>query len=361
MDLTITRGDVQDIDVVVNSTSVTVQQANSVLVEVTPQQRIEIQIDRSGQINSDWNATGGVAEILNKPALGTMALQDADDVAITGGSITGITDLSVADGGTGASSASGARTNLQAAKSGANTDITSLAGITGGIETADYLQLDSLATPSIGLAKLRWNVDTKTAAFGIVDGTDEVNIGQQMFAYVTNAESVPITRGQAVYLYQAQGNRATVKLANNTGDATSAKTLGLVAQDSIAANQSGFIITQGVLSKVNTSAFAEGTTLYLGATAGGLTSTKPQAPNHLVYIGVVERANAGNGQIYVKPQNGYELDEIHDVLITNPQTNDLIRRTSSGLWTNQQGASGTFTSADGKTITVVGGLIMSIV
>lgn len=34
------------------------------------------------------------------------------NVSITGGSITGITDLAVADGGTGASTASGARTNL---------------------------------------------------------------------------------------------------------------------------------------------------------------------------------------------------------------------------------------------------------
>ena len=44
--------------------------------------------------------------------LGTMSTQNANSVAITGGSITGITDLAVADGGTGASTASGARTNL---------------------------------------------------------------------------------------------------------------------------------------------------------------------------------------------------------------------------------------------------------
>jgi hypothetical protein len=44
--------------------------------------------------------------------LGSIATQDSSNVSITGGSITGITDLTVADGGTGASTASAARTNL---------------------------------------------------------------------------------------------------------------------------------------------------------------------------------------------------------------------------------------------------------
>jgi hypothetical protein len=47
--------------------------------------------------------------------LGTIATQDASNVTITGGAISGITDLPVADGGTGASSASAARANLSAA------------------------------------------------------------------------------------------------------------------------------------------------------------------------------------------------------------------------------------------------------
>lgn len=44
--------------------------------------------------------------------LGTISTQAANSVNITGGTITGITDLAIADGGTGASNAAGARTNL---------------------------------------------------------------------------------------------------------------------------------------------------------------------------------------------------------------------------------------------------------
>ena len=50
--------------------------------------------------------------------LGTLSSQDSDDVTITGGSVTGITDLAVADGGTGASTASVAINNLLPSQSG---------------------------------------------------------------------------------------------------------------------------------------------------------------------------------------------------------------------------------------------------
>lgn len=67
--------------------------------------------------------------------LGSISTQSASNVSITGGSITGITDIAVADGGTGASNAADARSNLGASASGANSDITSLsalASINGG-------------------------------------------------------------------------------------------------------------------------------------------------------------------------------------------------------------------------------------
>ena len=154
-------------------------------------------------------------------------------------------------------------------------------------------------------------------------------------AYVTNAEAVTITKGQVVYIFGAQGDRASVKLAKNTSDTFSSKTLGIVRAD-IAAGQAGWITTQGQVSGINLGAYSPGDVLWLDSVPGGFTATKPQAPYHSVFVGVVERANAGNGLIYVKPQNGVELDELHDVRITSLANNEIIRYNSTlGYWENK--------------------------
>ncbi len=154
-------------------------------------------------------------------------------------------------------------------------------------------------------------------------------------AYVTNAEAVTITKGQVVYIFGASGDRASVKLAKNTSDTFSSKTLGIVRAD-IAAGAAGWITTQGQVSGINLGAYTAGDILWLDSVPGGFTKTKPQAPYHAVFVGVVERANAGNGLIYVKPQNGVELDELHDVRITSVANNEIIRYNSSlGYWENK--------------------------
>jgi hypothetical protein len=180
---------------------------------------------------------------------------------------------------------------------------------------------------------------------------------ETLTASVVNAESVAITKGQVVYLFGATGFRPSVKLAYNTSDATSAKTFGVVSSASIAANGIGTVTCVGVVDGLNLGAYNEGDTLYLGATPGSFTATKPYAPNHLVYVGIVERANAGNGELYVRVQNGYELDEIHDVLISSPTNGQVLGYDfATSLWKNSSTA--TLSAVTGPTstnLTLTGG------
>jgi hypothetical protein len=161
-----------------------------------------------------------------------------------------------------------------------------------------------------------------------------------LLSYVTNAESTTITKGQAVYAFGGQGDRLKVKLASNTTDALSAQTIGVVLSTSIGANQKGLIIMQGQIDGLNlfpTSTWSDGDAVYLGATAGSFSHTKPLAPNHLVYLGFVTTASNGSaGRMYVRVQNGYELGEIHDVSLTSPTNGQVLTYNSStDLWVNQ--------------------------
>jgi hypothetical protein len=149
-----------------------------------------------------------------------------------------------------------------------------------------------------------------------------------LFAYVTNADASTITKGQVVCAFGGTGDRLTVKLANNVGDSTSAQTVGVVLSTSIATNQKGIIIVQGLLDGLSilpTATWADGDPVYLGATPGSITKVKPYAPNHLVYLGVVTTASNGSaGRWYVRVQNGYELDELHNVQAQSPAVNDIL-------------------------------------
>jgi len=266
------------------------------------------------------------------------------------------------------------QTDLQAeldAKALKVTAITAGTGLTGGGDfsqsrtismladvPADSLNFNTAATEANAIGKMFWNATEGAPQVGLAGGNLQLQMGSMLVAYVRNAEATTLNKGEVVYLFGATGNRASVKRASNAADASSSKTIGIVAE-SIGANQNGFIITQGTIDGLSLgSPYVEGDSIYLGNTPGTFTRVKPTQPNHIVFIGVVERANAGNGQLYIRPQNGFELDELHDVLITSPQNNQTILWNSAvTLWTNQTITIGTISglSADlSEKVTSVG-------
>jgi len=159
---------------------------------------------------------------------------------------------------------------------------------------------------------------------------------KRLVTQVTNRSGATMTKGTIVYINGAQGNLPTIAKAIANADATSAQTIGFLQTD-IADNASGYIVIAGKLDNLNTNALTEGAQLYLSpTTAGTYTTTKQYAPNHLVYVGVVVRAHPTLGSIEVNIQNGYELDELHNVSAQTPSNNDgIFFNTSTQLWENK--------------------------
>lgn len=165
-----------------------------------------------------------------------------------------------------------------------------------------------------------------------------VTQAQNLVAEVYNNTGATLTKGTIVYINGGQGNLPTVTKAIATSDPTSAQTFGFINVD-LTNNNNGYVTIIGRLENIDTQAFANGTQLYLsGVTAGTYTSTKPQAPIHLVYVAIVVRSHPTEGVLEVKIQNGVEMDEIHDVQITSVANGNILQYDSAtSLWKNVAG------------------------
>lgn len=228
------------------------------------------------------------------------------------------------------------------AASGANSDITSLSGITGGISTVDYVDFDTAAAATGAVGRLNWNATEGTLDLGLAGGNVSLQVGMENVVRIKNDDTVTLTDGMVVYITGASGSNLLVKRAQADAEATSATTLAVMTE-SVATNASGYATTFGNVRGLNTNSFNEGDAVYLSAaTAGALTNVKPTAPNHIVTIGFVTKKSAGNGEIFVRIDNGYELDELHNVLISSAASgNTLIYDASAGVWKNASLTAGT--------------------
>jgi hypothetical protein len=136
-------------------------------------------------------------------------------------------------------------------------------------------------------------------------------------------------------------------IAQANAESTSSGTFGVVISD-IATNSDGLVACLGTLHNLDTrdtapypfttDTLVDGDVLWLDPNnAGYVTKTKPQAPNHIVFIGAVARTSPTLGRIVYRITNGFELDELHNVSINSVANNDIIQYNSStSLWENKQ-------------------------
>ena len=207
-----------------------------------------------------------------------------------------------------------------------------ISNFSGSSSTGSYVSLTGNETIS-GIKNFisRPTVNT-TGVLISGDAVDTIHL------YGKNDEPFTLNKGQPVYIGGANGANPLIKRASNTGERTSSKTIGLLAQN-LNSNDFGYIVSEGILEGFNTSAATAGDPMWLGTTGDIIfgTGNKPYGNNHLVYLGVVLRSQSNNGKVYVKPQNGFEIEELHRVYAQNARTNDtLMYNSGSGSWFARQ-------------------------
>lgn len=242
--------------------------------------------------------------------LGTMSTQNANAVAITDGSVAvttlktlGLTGYLYGNN-TGAVTASTTIPNTAITGLGTmSTQNANAVAITGGTATgltnlgADYLQFNTGATVTPAVGKIWWDGGTTMAVGMTANVTAAVN--ETLYVYVK--ASAAITKGDVVVQDGTVGASGVLKAKPSPTGLTDAQSILGIAAESIALNGFGLIQTHGYLTGLNTTGtsvgetWADGDPIYYNpAYTGGLTKVKPSAPYIKLPMGEVVSAGPGS-------------------------------------------------------------------
>jgi len=162
--------------------------------------------------------------------------------------------------------------------------------------------------------------------------------------YARNSTGSTISKGKLVYIsgYDVGSGYPEISLADNTSSSTMSA-LGVVRED-ILNNATGFVIVNGRISNVDTSAFSVNAVVYVG-TSGNFTTTKPTGTGLIQNVGKVLRSHASNGQIEI---------------ISIGRTNDVPNIPNGTIWVGNASAVPTPVTPSGDaTITNAGVISVS--
>ena len=280
-----------------------------------------------GEVGVGVAAGGTTAQVLVKTSNNNYETQWVSSVAqadhaVTSDNATNATHASTSDNATHA-------TTSDTAGSVQHT-LTAIAGGTKTFNGSADITIGSV--PALGtVGQVLSKIDSTDYNVAWID-----NYSTALKTTVKNQTGSTLLKGTVVYVASATGANILVEKAQANAESTSSQTFGFLEVD-IANGSTGFVINQGTLSGIDTSAYNEGDPVFLSPTvAGGWVAglaNKPYAPSHLVYLGVITRSQQNNGVIAVKVQNGYELDELHNVSARTPTTGQtIVYDAATGLW-----------------------------
>jgi hypothetical protein len=162
------------------------------------------------------------------------------------------------------------------------------------------------SAPTYAAGKMWYDTVDNTMRYYNDSTVDSVNIGQEINVRVRNTSGSTISAGQVVRVTGATGGVPNVSLAQANTFAN-AKVYAVVTE-TITNNSTGYATISGLIKNLDLSAFTDGDVLYLSASvAGGLTATRPSAPNYAIGIGAVSSNNGSTGRLIVQLQPGRPL------------------------------------------------------
>lgn len=224
---------------------------------------------------------------------------------------------------------------------GANDNITSMTGVTGGISSPDFIQFDTAATVTNATGKLYYNTDDQFQTLSFqMNGNQVQHIGEELYYRVKLSSAA--TKGQVLMFTGTLGASGGLTAAPATGlQPEQASYILGVAAETGSTNDWVFVTTFGEVKSINTTGgvenWAQGDVLYYNpSVTGGLTKTKPAVPNAICLVAAVVHVGSSNGVLFVRPTYGSVLGATDgNVNFTSLASgNTLIYDAVAGVWEN---------------------------
>lgn len=211
------------------------------------------------------------------------------------------------------------------------------------ISNLNYIDFNDTYTGNTNqvVGRLNWNLDDGTLEVGM-GGTGDVTqqIGLEQYYLVKNQTGSQLDNGYVVRADGTLGSSGRILADYMIADGSIPYyyTLGILTQD-IANGDDGYVTHFGLVRGINTtgSLFSEtwvdGDILYVSPTIlGGLTNVEPNEPDLKIQMAIVINA-ASNGSLFVRPDLGSKLGDLHDLQTSGATNGDLIAFDSSdNIW-----------------------------
>jgi hypothetical protein len=274
---------------------------------------------------------------------GTTGLTFAGGPITSAGTMTMSGTLAIANGGTGATTAAGAPFALK----GANSDITSLSGITGAISSPTYVQFGSGSGTTLTAGRMWYDNTTGSLNFGMGGGNITQQVGEELFIYGKASAAITDSPLQIVYHTGTVGASSVITFAPTVAGITDINAIVGVATEAIALNSFGRVTNFGVVRGITTNGAAFGETwadddvIWYNPVTGNPTNVEPLAPGIKIQVGIIINAGSGgSGSFQVLLRPGSVLGGTDsNVQFGTLANNDLIAYDSTaGYWKNIPGS-----------------------